>query len=105
VSANFTPGPWRYLCGQVDAVTDGKPGVVVRRKIADVSIAHLSSGERDANAHLISAAPEQHVALASLVDQDVTYEGPQIVIRCDSHADAIERVRKARAALAKARGE
>ena len=38
-------------------------------------------------------------ALDSLVGGDLTYDGPFILIPAKNHADAIERVRKARAAL------
>lgn len=44
-------------------------------------------------------------ALASLVDELLTYDGNRIVIDCASHSDAMQRVRLAREALAKARGE
>ncbi len=63
----YTPGPWRYLCGQVEAVTDGRPGLVVRRKIADISIAYMASDERDANAALIAAAPDMAEASGALL--------------------------------------
>jgi hypothetical protein len=44
-------------------------------------------------------------ALASLVDGDLHYADNTIVIHCDSHGEAIRRVRIARDALSRVRGE
>lgn len=67
--------------------------------------------ELSANARLIAAAPVLLEALDSLVAPDLIYEGygPEkggaIVIRTASHAEAMARVEKARAALLQAKGE
>lgn len=41
-------------------------------------------------------------SLKSLCDGDCAYVGNEIHIKCDSHADALKRMREARATLAKA---
>ncbi len=38
-------------------------------------------------------------ALGSLVDGDCTYDGNRIIIQCESHSEAITRMRLSRAAL------
>lgn len=56
-----------------------------------------------ADATIRAAAPELYEALIALVDQDLTYNGAIIGIPASSHADAIDVVNRARAALSKAR--
>jgi hypothetical protein len=68
-------------------------------------IAASMEPQRLARAVAILALPDLVAALAALVDQDMAYSGEYITIPCRDHSDALERVRKARAALTKARGE
>jgi hypothetical protein len=39
------------------------------------------------------------VAARALVDRDVQYDGPRVIIPCGSHAEALRLVRELRAAL------
>ena len=81
----FTPGPWlfsSYKSGNSVIVTDGK----------EFDVATVNYPNRDANAHLIAAAPELYEALEELLIQTRQYgHEPEIAM--------------AEAALAKARGE
>jgi hypothetical protein len=51
---------------------------------------------------LTSRVAELEGALERLVSEPLRYNGNRIEIDCASHADAMERVKKARAAIAKA---
>lgn len=99
----WTPGPWR--------VQWSSPSPTIRGADNDpiCGIAHRLlerlRGVEEANSHLIAAAPDLADALTSLVQPDLAYDGSNIIIRCSSHSEAMEIVRTARAALAKARGE
>jgi hypothetical protein len=65
VSAAFTPGPWRLNGTRRDQVACGElgRGYVVAQA---VGLAHTSSCEAEANAHLIAAAPDLYAALVRL---------------------------------------
>ena len=102
MSEAFAPGPWRR---------GGRDGRVIYRAdgwaVGDCIVGHGHSdiAQMEANADLIAAAPDEHAALAGLVDDDLEYNGNCIVIRCASHTDALELVHAAREALAAARGQ
>ena len=86
--SKFTPGPWlfsSYKSGNSVIVIDGK----------EFDVATVNYPNRDANAHLIAAAPELYEALEFLL----TCKHGEF---CDHYREA---ERKAKAALAKARGE
>ena len=91
----FTPGPWlfsSYKSGNSVIVIDGK----------EFDVATVNYPNRDANAHLIAAAPELYEALSHL-------EPYLDAIIC--YASTIEEhpqngyILETKAALAKARGE
>lgn len=71
--------------------------------VADLEASDFTVQTDADHAHLIAAAPELYEALIALVDQDLTYNGAIIGIPTSSHADAIDVVNRARAALSKAR--
>ena len=112
----FTPGPWFYgdedeaIVGveyvQVHAGQYGEPSF---RSVASVEAAfnpetgrwHPLDDETRANANLIAAAPKMYEALDALLDEiDTTLSWDD-----EPTASWDDRVAKARAALAKARGE
>lgn len=104
--------PWERLVGYAEPGHPiYKPGTEVIRIVEKrahgqtefVKVALVDSGQ--ANARLIAAAPDLLEALVGLVDRDLTYDGPCIVIPAKSHVDAISIVRRARNAIARARGE
>jgi hypothetical protein len=107
----WTPGPW---------IAAAKPSSVVGwpivasggRLISDLAWQpkpeHVTAEEYDAfyrecqsNATLIALAPELVEALAELVDQGLTIDGDTILVRCPSHAGAMQRLNKARALLSR----
>lgn len=111
---NWTLGPWRV--STVGLMNDGSRAVIAEERVALVdSVAPFKRGEgwrhecaeRDANAHLISSAPDMAPlveVLASLpigpvTADDVPLYGLDGVYITHGH------VRAARAALAKARGQ
>lgn len=69
-----------------------------------LSIEHPDTRERERKMGSETEKADLVEALASLIEQNVVYDGNFIRIECDSHGDAIERVRLARAVLAKATG-
>ena len=88
----FTPGPWlfsSYKSGTSVIVIDGK----------EFDVATVNYPNRDANAHLIAAAPDLYEALEELHAEQ---NGPPLEKYKTSWEKAI---RKTEAALAKARGE
>lgn len=102
-----TTGPW-YPAAQNDAlyVTAGRPPAL-NNDYPDhgadrVLIAKVYTGPADSN--LIAAAPELLEALELLVALPVRYHDNRIEIDTGSHGEAMEIVRKARAAIAKAEG-
>lgn len=110
VGGKWTPGPWAcdevrtssgraFRIGSGEMLEKGKGCCIIYDDFPG-----NPDNERAANARLIAAAPDMYEALASLVEQNVVYDGNFIRIECASHGDAIECVRHARAALAKATG-
>lgn len=117
-SAQHTPGPWAAYCndlseGELRPVGDSgvrywdvNPDQSERYRgaICNVHAAEhiggISLAERDANAHLIAAAPELFNELADLVDW---LDENRRAIEGEFHMDDL--LADARAALAKARGE
>lgn len=109
----FTPGPWEQSHREVMG-RDGLFTVVYRADDPDNLIASLHwhsvktdkgwTTDRAANAHLIAAAPDMYEALedtaalaAALTSHTIRINGQYVEVR--------EAVARARAALAKARGE
>lgn len=99
IETKFTPGPW-YLtgsghglivCGPTTTLTDIS-GVRCLDIIARTDWAR--GEEDDANAHLISAAPDLYAALTRMLENEL-----------DNYEDGGDAVALAKAALAKARGE
>lgn len=85
----FTPGPWVNNQGRIESdlehgwVNDGW------------CLAECHGPQAEINAHLIAAAPELYEALDDLMDWDSSL----------SVCERAKRVKAAKAALAKARGE
>ena len=89
----FTPGPWlfsSYRSGNSVIVIDGK----------EFDVATVNYPNRDANAHLIAAAPELYEALDGLLADITEYQEINNLGGQNNHWQV-----KAKAALAKARGE
>jgi hypothetical protein len=105
--SKHTPGPWRMTLDDFGDYTIQPPN-------EELAIAAVVNGEmrriggrsteHEANARLIAAAPEVRAAAKAIAEPDCFYDGSNIVIRCDSHGDAIRRMRVLRDALAKAEG-
>lgn len=88
-----TPGPWlfsSYKSGNSVIVIDGK----------EFDVATVNYPNRDANAHLIAAAPELYEALDGLLADITEYQEINFLGGENNHWQV-----RARAALAKARGE
>lgn len=66
---------------------------------------HEAEWSSEENKRVALAAPDLLEALEALVDRDLTYDGPCIVIPAKNHSDAISIVRRARNSIARARGE
>lgn len=62
--ATFTPGPWRHHDMEDATIVAGKPGI----PIADCNARNRPLEENEANARLISAAPELLTALKWAMD-------------------------------------
>jgi hypothetical protein len=108
--SKFTPGPWRFgnTGPEQRMILDANDNYVCSIQIKQCGggiIAEAMEGSRKRNAAAILCLPDLVDTLAGLVDGDVSYQGSSIVIPCGSHMHAIERIRVARGALAKARGE
>ncbi len=95
-----TPGPWNIDSMKAGSwfVSTGNDWSVCSRLS---TVEHMEQ-QSYANARLIAAAPELLAALKILCDDDASYHGNEIRIACNSHGEAIERLRIARAAIAKA---
>jgi hypothetical protein len=99
--SRFTPGPWE---------AEPQTGRGAWIKGSDGEWAALSCGDTDergrANAHLIAAAPDLYEALAGVIPANVCLTNMRwpddTVVPCDV---TLGELRKAAAALAKARGE
>ena len=113
MEVKFTPGPWG-----IDAGFDGSGDFNQYWQVHDGSDAIVCStmfcmaGNKEANAHLIAAAPDLYVALIDLLkalsESGVEWDcmsspTPLINLLNTAEEDAI--VSAARTALAKARGE
>lgn len=102
-----TPGPW-IVYPETDGMevyaVDMKSGLPIRAPVARM----FTRGNWSANAYLITAAPDLLEALVAL-DDDWTSEfpdGPDTQLKFGRLADETLAIwRKARAAIAKARGE
>ena len=86
----FTPGPWRYASRNVNEIMTTFHGVQIGRSYIDVA-----TENEKADAHLVAAAPELYEAL----DEVFAASCPEVPGSAGSPLE------KARAALAKARGE
>ena len=90
---SFTPGPWKW--DQHGGLRGKDRNAVINPTLrGDV----LSGVNREADAHLIAAAPDLYAALKYLVKQVDEVERSTVIRGSDIMADA-------RTALAKARGE
>lgn len=92
-----TPGPWTVS----EYMDDGRLGVLSEK---NEILCAVSVGLKPADAALIAAAPDLLEALELMVALPVRYNANRIEIDCGSHGEAMEIVRKARAAVAKAEG-
>lgn len=97
--AQHTPGPWKFGFESVDPewaiVTHGQ-GLVVANVNSDM--------RQEANARLISAAPELLEALVTLVQEVTVLEMFGETGSTASKTNVDDAVRKARFAIAKAKG-
>lgn len=114
-----TPGPWEcdgdfFEVCRVEFEGSGSYTTISSRSRISGPVAFAvgtpdthwrDDAEQESNARLIASAPDLLEALVGLVDRDLTYDGPCIVIPAKSHGDAISIVRRARNAIAIARGE
>jgi len=57
MSTKHTPGPWKVISGAIVHSSDSAP-VAEMNRTEEASKAGIYPVERDANAHLIAAAPE-----------------------------------------------
>lgn len=94
----FTPGPWRRRFKNIGHVT-AENGAVIAKCERLTSLCNVQ-----ANAYLISAAPDMYAALEGMIGQAIACfaehygENPE-------GGSLPEHIQKAQAALAKARGE
>jgi hypothetical protein len=98
MSTQHTKGPWRVQRQNPSPTTGewmisgAKPGYLAE-------VRDCGSGDVQANARLIAAAPDLLEALQNLFDADMEH-----VLMGDGKDDQIEAIAKARAAIAKATG-
>ena len=108
----FTPGPWTAFDTGYQSDVDGWPhysiGIsefethaVVRPGCEEI----LENADLRANAHLIAAAPDLYDALVNMADDYEEYEYNQFTGKYDNPTFNPDILRRARSALAKARGE
>lgn len=96
MTTKFTPYPWKVL---EIAGSDGVYGVYADAENAFVALT-ISGPNKEANARLIAAAPELYEALRDF------FENPDFVCTVGGNPIRVEAMMaRARAALAKARGE
>lgn len=95
-----TPGPLRvessiydHMAAEIVAAEPGK-----ERGIAQI----WQHENAMADATLYAAAPDMLAAAKALFDRALVYDGDRIIIKCDSHGDAIGRIADMRAAMMKA---
>ena len=105
MSAKHTPGPWRVDIDRA-IVADSQARGIWRTVVADLGLPTSPNGaqEREANAHLIAAAPDLLEALEELVvtaDNMRAWIERQAAATPEDHAA----IARARAAIAKAKGE
>jgi hypothetical protein len=95
-AAKHTPGPWRF------ALFEHEPNEAFVQWQAGFAAVHGSRAGREANAHLIAAAPDLLQALLNLVGTLCAADGSNM----EADLDAIDaRVTDARAAIVKATGD
>lgn len=99
MSAEFTPGPWRYIAGQIKADGLGPRAGL----IANVAISFKDSATRDANAHLIAAAPDYDAFTEKALPLLETLHS--LTTAADTRAIVWNCIKAGREAQAKARGE
>ena len=95
MSESYTPGPWRYAEDYPLVPHPDSGSFAVCDDEAGKPVAFLNNWNRDANGHLLAAAPILRDALQGLLDAAAGVEG----------ADQTEAVKAAEAAIAKAKGE
>ncbi|MBC2594913.1 hypothetical protein H5P28_11655 [Ruficoccus amylovorans] len=97
IKAKPTPGPWAYNATSEGWFDVGPIGGRYRGCTANVfnaeCIGGITNAEAEANARLIAAAPDLLEALEDIVDV------------LDALGEALAKVKDARAAIAKAKGE
>lgn len=101
MTGDYTPGPWLIVGQSIFAITADD------RWIATFGDGYPVGPESEANARLISAAPELFEALAGLVLRTIDYEPcwcQEVTIEHFFEYVHEERCARARAAIAKATG-
>lgn len=93
---NFTPGPWLRRFKNIGHVT-AENGAVIAKCERLTSLYNMQ-----ANAHLISAAPDLYSALTDFIEYDRLMDAGERVAGMCKYDDLREKAVKA---LAKARGE
>lgn len=106
MSTTHTPGPWTFAFGAVYVERPDSNGPHTRIALMDREEPATQPCERDANARLISVAPELLAALERVLnafeaDRKISPQMP-IVISCETNGSAL---REARKAIAKAKGQ
>lgn len=99
--SKHTPGPWRVGRGHNGALGVWSNGVSTDSP--DVcSVAAVPNTEDEKRARLIAAAPELLEAAEAV---EAWWNAMPIMSRVPAHDEALSAIRKARAAIAKAKGE
>lgn len=99
MTTKHTSGPWRYEPGR-----DGRPPYVIRGTEGGFVVVGMTADRQEADARLISAAPELLEACMAMLEWDDREQDHAVDFnaRMDLCRAAFD---KARAATAKARGE
>jgi hypothetical protein len=111
-TATHTPGPWFFAedkHGNLTNLMRSGTGQYVLSPQCDVTeygcridnYCDIQSGD----AALIEAAPDLLASLKELVSTDASYHGNEVHLKAESLSEAIGRVSRARAAIAKAEGQ